>query len=145
MSCMKQLAQVSWCPIDATKYLFIFFIAISFSKGGFAKVKLATHTLTGEKVAIKIMDKKALGVIIFWHFFLKLLTNEYWLQTLKIRMISTSLDDHYFKDRSNFLNDLSFFKIALRYDRSNRICLILDHVKKEISNLLNLYILVPKK
>jgi maternal embryonic leucine zipper kinase len=29
--------------------------------GGFAKVKLATHTLTGEKVAIKIMDKKALG------------------------------------------------------------------------------------
>jgi serine/threonine protein kinase len=31
--------------------------------GGFAKVKLATHTLTGEKVAIKIMDKKALGVI----------------------------------------------------------------------------------
>ena len=30
--------------------------------GGFAKVKLATHTLTGEKVAIKIMDKKALGV-----------------------------------------------------------------------------------
>lgn len=30
--------------------------------GGFAKVKLATHILTGEKVAIKIMDKKALGV-----------------------------------------------------------------------------------
>lgn len=30
--------------------------------GGFAKVKLATHMLTGEKVAIKIMDKKALGV-----------------------------------------------------------------------------------
>lgn len=30
--------------------------------GGFAKVKLATHVLTGEKVAIKIMDKKALGV-----------------------------------------------------------------------------------
>lgn len=29
--------------------------------GGFAKVKLATHTLTGEKVAIKIMDKKMLG------------------------------------------------------------------------------------
>lgn len=29
--------------------------------GGFAKVKLATHILTGEKVAIKIMDKKALG------------------------------------------------------------------------------------
>ena len=29
--------------------------------GGFAKVKLATHILTGEKVAIKIMDKKQLG------------------------------------------------------------------------------------
>lgn len=30
--------------------------------GGFAKVKAATHLLTGEKVAIKIMDKKQLGV-----------------------------------------------------------------------------------
>lgn len=29
--------------------------------GGFAKVKLATHLLTGEKVAIKIMDKRQLG------------------------------------------------------------------------------------
>lgn len=29
--------------------------------GGFAKVKLATHVLTGEKVAVKIMDKKLLG------------------------------------------------------------------------------------
>ncbi|CAJ0965668.1 unnamed protein product [Ranitomeya imitator] len=29
--------------------------------GGFAKVKLATHLLTGEKVAIKIMDKESLG------------------------------------------------------------------------------------
>ncbi|KFO86830.1 Maternal embryonic leucine zipper kinase [Buceros rhinoceros silvestris] len=29
--------------------------------GGFAKVKLARHRLTGEKVAIKIMDKLALG------------------------------------------------------------------------------------
>ena len=29
--------------------------------GGFAKVKLATHLLTGEKVAVKIMDKKMLG------------------------------------------------------------------------------------
>ena len=30
--------------------------------GGFAKVKLGVHNLTGEKVAIKIMDKKQLGV-----------------------------------------------------------------------------------
>ncbi|XP_052777698.1 serine/threonine-protein kinase MARK2-like [Mya arenaria] len=29
--------------------------------GGFAKVKLAYHSLTGEKVAIKIMDKRSLG------------------------------------------------------------------------------------
>ncbi|XP_076041432.1 maternal embryonic leucine zipper kinase-like isoform X2 [Oratosquilla oratoria] len=29
--------------------------------GGFAKVKVATHILTGEKVAIKIMDKRQLG------------------------------------------------------------------------------------
>lgn len=29
--------------------------------GGFAKVKLACHVLTGEMVAIKIMDKNALG------------------------------------------------------------------------------------
>ena len=29
--------------------------------GGFAKVKLATHLLTGMKVAIKIMDKRQLG------------------------------------------------------------------------------------
>ncbi|KAJ8321494.1 hypothetical protein KUTeg_000955 [Tegillarca granosa] len=29
--------------------------------GGFAKVKLAYHSLTGEKVAVKIMDKKSLG------------------------------------------------------------------------------------
>lgn len=31
--------------------------------GGFGKVKLATHLLTGERVAIKIIDKKAIGVI----------------------------------------------------------------------------------
>lgn len=30
--------------------------------GGFAKVKLAYHSLTGEKCAIKIMDKKGLKV-----------------------------------------------------------------------------------
>ena len=30
--------------------------------GGFAKVKLGYHALTGDKVAIKIMDKKNLGV-----------------------------------------------------------------------------------
>lgn len=29
--------------------------------GGFAKVKVATHLVSGDKVAIKIMDKKQLG------------------------------------------------------------------------------------
>lgn len=31
-------------------------------RGGFAKVKLATHLMTGERVAVKIMDKEQLGV-----------------------------------------------------------------------------------
>ncbi len=30
--------------------------------GGFGKVKVATHILTREKVAIKIIDKKSVGV-----------------------------------------------------------------------------------
>ena len=37
-------------------------ICISYFPGGFAKVKLAYHALTGDKVAVKIMDKKSLGV-----------------------------------------------------------------------------------
>lgn len=36
--------------------------------GGFAKVKLGTHLLTGEKVAIKIMDKNMLGVSFVLYF-----------------------------------------------------------------------------
>jgi len=34
----------------------------NYFSGGFAKVKLAYHALTGEKVAVKIMDKRSLGV-----------------------------------------------------------------------------------
>ena len=33
--------------------------------GGFGKVRLATHLLSGQKVAIKIIDKKAIGVGFF--------------------------------------------------------------------------------
>lgn len=33
--------------------------------GGFGKVKQATHLLTGEHVAIKIIDKAKLGVRIY--------------------------------------------------------------------------------
>jgi serine/threonine protein kinase len=38
--------------------------------GGFGKVKLATHTLTKEKVAIKIIDKKAIGVCFVFYLFI---------------------------------------------------------------------------
>ena len=34
-------------------------------QGGFAKVKKATHLVTGERVAIKVLDKASLGVIFF--------------------------------------------------------------------------------
>ena len=34
---------------------------ILFNLGGFSKVRLGTHLLTGEKVAIKCMDKQKLG------------------------------------------------------------------------------------
>lgn len=37
-------------------------VCVYICTGGFAKVKLAYHVLTGDKVAIKIMDKKLLGV-----------------------------------------------------------------------------------
>lgn len=36
-------------------------IYVAVCEGGFAKVKLGYHSLTGDRVAIKIMDKKALG------------------------------------------------------------------------------------
>ena len=35
--------------------------------GGFAKVKLGIHKLTGEKVAVKIMNKRQLGVRLVKH------------------------------------------------------------------------------
>lgn len=38
------------------------FSPLKYFVGGFAKVKLGRHILTGEKVAIKIMEKKTLGV-----------------------------------------------------------------------------------
>lgn len=47
----------SFCALDGYYELFD-----TIGSGGFAKVKLGVHCLTGEKVAIKIMDKKQLGV-----------------------------------------------------------------------------------
>ena len=46
-----------WNPAPSLWQLFKFVYT-----GGFAKVKLAYHALTGDKVAIKIMDKQSLGV-----------------------------------------------------------------------------------
>ncbi|XP_035220225.1 maternal embryonic leucine zipper kinase-like [Stegodyphus dumicola] len=47
------------CTYPALEGLYV--LHQTLGTGGFAKVKLATHALTGEKVAIKIMDKAALG------------------------------------------------------------------------------------
>ncbi|KAF2345306.1 Protein kinase domain, partial [Trinorchestia longiramus] len=47
------------CPQDALESQYELHQTIG--SGGFAKVKAATHLLTGHKVAIKIMDKKQLG------------------------------------------------------------------------------------
>uniref|UniRef100_A0A914PE67 non-specific serine/threonine protein kinase n=1 Tax=Panagrolaimus davidi TaxID=227884 RepID=A0A914PE67_9BILA len=38
-----------------------YYIQSELGCGGFGKVKLGTHLLTGEQVAIKIIDKKAIG------------------------------------------------------------------------------------
>ena len=47
----------SYCALDGYYEMYD-----TIGSGGFAKVKLGIHCLTGEKVAIKIMDKKQLGV-----------------------------------------------------------------------------------
>ncbi|ESO07808.1 hypothetical protein HELRODRAFT_191046 [Helobdella robusta] len=39
----------------------MYYVRETIGSGGFAKVKLGYHVLTGDKVAIKIMDKKTLG------------------------------------------------------------------------------------
>ncbi|KAK4020678.1 hypothetical protein OUZ56_002633 [Daphnia magna] len=46
----------SYCALDGFYEMYD-----TIGSGGFAKVKLGVHCLTGEKVAIKIMDKKQLG------------------------------------------------------------------------------------
>ena len=38
-------------------FLYAFLLGKSLGKGTFGKVKQATHTLTGEKVAVKILEK----------------------------------------------------------------------------------------
>ncbi|MCJ8749250.1 hypothetical protein PDJAM_G00174320 [Pangasius djambal] len=46
---------------DASELLKYYEVYETIGSGGFAKVKLGRHILTGEKVAIKIMEKKVLG------------------------------------------------------------------------------------
>lgn len=46
---------------DASELLRYYEVYETIGSGGFAKVKLGRHILTGEKVAIKIMEKKVLG------------------------------------------------------------------------------------
>ncbi|KAF4071647.1 hypothetical protein AMELA_G00275720 [Ameiurus melas] len=46
---------------DASELLGCYEVYGTIGSGGFAKVKLGRHILTGEKVAIKIMEKKVLG------------------------------------------------------------------------------------
>ncbi|XP_063076163.1 maternal embryonic leucine zipper kinase [Engraulis encrasicolus] len=46
---------------DGAELLKYYEVYDTIGTGGFAKVKLGRHLLTGEKVAIKIMDKKTLG------------------------------------------------------------------------------------
>uniref|UniRef100_A0AAR2KUI3 Maternal embryonic leucine zipper kinase n=1 Tax=Pygocentrus nattereri TaxID=42514 RepID=A0AAR2KUI3_PYGNA len=49
-------------PVDYTSELLKYYeVYETIGSGGFAKVKLGRHILTGEKVAIKIMEKKDLG------------------------------------------------------------------------------------
>uniref|UniRef100_A0A8C9W7I4 Maternal embryonic leucine zipper kinase n=1 Tax=Scleropages formosus TaxID=113540 RepID=A0A8C9W7I4_SCLFO len=49
-------------PVDANADLLKYYeVYETIGSGGFAKVKLGRHILTGEKVAIKIMEKKDLG------------------------------------------------------------------------------------
>uniref|UniRef100_A0A9J7Z5Z4 Maternal embryonic leucine zipper kinase n=1 Tax=Cyprinus carpio carpio TaxID=630221 RepID=A0A9J7Z5Z4_CYPCA len=49
-------------PVDSTSELLKHYeVYETIGSGGFAKVKLGRHILTGEKVAIKIMEKKDLG------------------------------------------------------------------------------------
>ena len=49
-------------PVEANSVLDGYYdLYDTIGEGGFAKVKLGIHRLTGEKVAIKIMDKRQLG------------------------------------------------------------------------------------
>lgn len=60
ISCLKGCCHQNLWIVLYSCYLIL--LSILKIVGGFAKVKLAYHALTGEKVAIKIMDKRSLGV-----------------------------------------------------------------------------------
>lgn len=50
---------------DCTEISMHYSVKETIGSGGFAKVKRAIHIPTGETVAIKIMNKAALGVCMF--------------------------------------------------------------------------------
>jgi len=52
----------TYINVTTILWSFVGVTLLVFLAGGFAKVKLAYHVLTGDKVAIKIMDKHTLGV-----------------------------------------------------------------------------------
>ena len=58
--------------------------------GGFAKVKLGVHKLTGEKVAVKIMNKKQLGVSTIHHFS-TVITVHYFSTVITVHHFSTAV------------------------------------------------------
>ncbi|TSN95718.1 Maternal embryonic leucine zipper kinase [Bagarius yarrelli] len=60
-SCVLQV-KCDTMPVDDASELYKYYeVYETIGSGGFAKVKLGRHILTGEKVAIKIMEKKVLG------------------------------------------------------------------------------------
>ena len=58
----QEASQLGWKTKNQITHTMILTRRVSYLAGGFAKVKLAYHALTGDKVAIKIMEKKSLGV-----------------------------------------------------------------------------------
>uniref|UniRef100_A0A8C7II38 Maternal embryonic leucine zipper kinase n=1 Tax=Oncorhynchus kisutch TaxID=8019 RepID=A0A8C7II38_ONCKI len=60
--CLSQLEGCVFGEMDSAAELLKYYeVYETIGSGGFAKVKLGRHILTGEKVAIKIMEKKELG------------------------------------------------------------------------------------
>lgn len=65
MVSIENQISISLAPSSTSSYEALqgkYYLRETIGTGGFAKVKLAYHVLTGEKCAIKILDKRRLGV-----------------------------------------------------------------------------------